>query len=294
MEQCTWYSYKIPQTCILFSTCPEIDEENTDFSSNQVGCQIAKRSKKFLFCHSFLNISVILNVSCYSITDKLIVTTGFNNLTSPDFPKTTEVIDMDDPLNICSNLFDFPVGQFGTSGVGLVDNQWPFLVCGGCAEDSELNKNCYSFGFNPFPVAKLSESRCLASSIVFNTTTTWITGGLNSNSVVERPILSSTELVSITGMTEMGPDLPTPLNGHCSIKISDSNVFIIGGRNSTDQSDNGLKSTIYYDLAQKTWSDGPKMTQARSAFGCGAFFSEYHNGKRVIAAIGKMIKILEF
>ena len=163
-----------------------------------------------------------------------------------------------------------------------------FLVCGGCSQDVELNKNCYSYGFNPEPVAKLSESRCLASSIVFNTTTMWITGGLNSNSVAERPILSSTELVSITGMTEMGPDLPTPLNGHCSIKISDSNVFIIGGQNSTDQFDNGLKSTIYYDFAQNTWTDGPEMTQARSAFGCGAFFSEYHNGKRVIAAIGKI------
>ena len=229
----------------------------------------------------------------YSITDKLIVTTGFH-LTSPDFPKTTEVIDMDDPSNICSNLADFPVGQFGTSGVGLVDNQWPFLVCGGCSQDSELNKNCYSIGFNPEPVAKLSESRCLASSIVFNTTTMWITGGLNSNSVAERPILSSTELVSITGMTEMGPDLPTPLNGHCSIKISDSNVFIIGGQSSTDISDNGLKSTIYYDFAQNTWIDGPEMTQARSAFGCGAFYSEYHNGKRVIAAIGKIIKTSKF
>ena len=125
---------------------------------------------------------------------------------------------MDNPSNtICSNLADFPVGQFGASGVGLVDNQWPFLVCGGCSQDAELNKNCYSVGFNPEPVAKLSESRCLASSIVFNITTMWITGGLNSNSVAERPILSSTELVSITGMTEMGPDLPTPLNGHCSI-----------------------------------------------------------------------------
>ena len=71
---------------------------------------------------------------------------------------------MDNPSNtICSNLVDFPVGQFGTTGVGLVDNQWPFLVCGGCSQNAELNKNCYSYGFNPEPVAKLSESRCLAS-----------------------------------------------------------------------------------------------------------------------------------
>ena len=167
MEKCTWFSYKIPQTCILFSTCPEIDEENIDFFSSEVGCSIAKRSKQFLSCHSFPNVSVIINVSSYSITDKLIVTTGFH-LTSPDFVKTTEVIDMDDTSTICSNLADFPVEQFGTSGVGLVDNQWPFLVCGGCSEDSELNKNCYSIGFNPEPVAKLSESRCLASRWFFS------------------------------------------------------------------------------------------------------------------------------
>ena len=49
-EQCTWYSYKIPQTCILFSTCPEIDEENTDFNSFEVGCPVAKKSKEFIFC----------------------------------------------------------------------------------------------------------------------------------------------------------------------------------------------------------------------------------------------------
>ena len=33
---------------------PEIDEENTDFYSYEVGCPVAKRSKEFLSCHSIL------------------------------------------------------------------------------------------------------------------------------------------------------------------------------------------------------------------------------------------------
>ena len=80
-------------------------------------------------------------------------------------------------LNLCNNLEDFPIGQFGATGAGLTDNQWPLFVCGGCSQDSNLNQMCYLIGKSD-PVAKLNKARCLASSIPINETTMWITGGL--------------------------------------------------------------------------------------------------------------------
>ena len=103
------------------------------------------------------------------------------------------------------------------------------------------------------------------------------------------PIRSSSEFVSINGATESGPELPVPLYGHCLLPITNTTVFIIGGKSSVDSMDDGLKSTFYYDFVQNIWNDGPEMIQARNAFGCGSFFSEYHDGKKVFAAIGKYL-----
>ena len=67
---------------------------------------------------------------------------------------------------------------------------------------------------------------------------------------------------------------------------------MLGGSNSGDPENNvGLASTFYYDFVKNKWTDGPKMDQARYAFGCGSFFAEFHDGKRrVIAAIGNFTK----
>ena len=70
-------------------------------------------------------------------------------------------------------------------------------------------------------------------------------------------------------------------------------TFILGGSDSVDQMDHGLTSTFYYDIASESWTDGPEMIQARSAFGCGSFLSEFHDGKRIIAAIGKTPQYLK-
>ena len=97
----------------------------------------------------------------------------------------------------------------------------------GCSEDSELDKMCFLIGQNE-SVAKLSKSRCLASSIPVNSKTMWITGGLAPQNSDEEPIKTSTELVSIYGGNKIGPELPRPLYGHCLLRLNESTIFSIG------------------------------------------------------------------
>ena len=86
---------------------------------------------------------------------------------------------------------------------------------------------CYLIGQNE-SVANLTESRCLAASIPVNSKTMWITGGLAPQNSDEKPIRSSTELVSIYGGNKMGPELPRPLYGHCLLRLNESTIFSIG------------------------------------------------------------------
>ena len=43
VDGCQWYSYdQSNQFCLLFSTCPTIDDAATSFITNQVDCSIEK------------------------------------------------------------------------------------------------------------------------------------------------------------------------------------------------------------------------------------------------------------
>ena len=66
-------------------------------------------------------------------------------------------------------------------------------------------------------------------SISLNSTTFWITGGLATETTWDAA-KQSTEFISVLGpqFSEMGPELPMPLFGHCLQRINDSTAILIG------------------------------------------------------------------
>ena len=77
-------------------------------------------------------------------------------------------------------------------------------------------------------------------------------------------VLSSTEV--LTGNTwHSSTPLPTPLAGHCMVKINSSHVFIAGGIG-----DNGYSAAAHlYSSTSGTFSPLPDMAIARSYHACG-------------------------
>ena len=76
--------------------------------------------------------------------------------------------------------------------------------------------------------------------------------------------LSSTEL--ITGNTSLSStDLPTPLYGHCMVKINSSHVFIAGG---LDGNNNLSDASYIYSSTTGSYTQQPDMTIARFYNAC--------------------------
>ena len=103
LEQCQWYSFNHQSNqCKLFETCPTIDELDPNFVSGQVTCQILT---------------------------KLLVATG-----DPTWLCTkTEIIDLENPDNVCDNIADYPIEMASGFG-GLLNGNMP-LICSGFNPD---------------------------------------------------------------------------------------------------------------------------------------------------------------
>ena len=103
MSDCKWFSYSYDEkTCITFSFCYTLDEEETEFVSGQVECDPEESSK-------------------------IMVTTG-HPTNGENVVESTEVIDLANPFKKCKDLDDYPILINAAEG-GLVQNEFP-LVCG--------------------------------------------------------------------------------------------------------------------------------------------------------------------
>ena len=58
--------------------------------------------------------------------------------------------------------------------------------------------------------------------------------------------------------TKIGPHLPIPMAEHCVLKITEETILFIGG-----DSQIGLDSTLFYDIASETFSEGPRLNHGR-------------------------------
>ena len=104
----------------------------------------------------------------------------------------------------------------------------------------------------------------------------WILGGLGSKSV-----LKSTEIITPPSLEPMnrwkvtkGPDLPMPLFGHCTLKLSNGKIMLSGGFDGKDQVDISKEFEWKGDLNSGKWTSKPWSSMKTRRYDHSCFSSE--------------------
>ena len=134
------------------------------------------------------------------------------------------------------------------------------LLCGGF--DGSFIDTCISYQDSEWSQTQtMVNKRNMAAGVKVNSTTFWILGGCDSSSC-----LDYTEFI-IQGQTNgvSGPNLPYGLGGMCAIKISENEIFVIGGWDGTSS----RNEVWIYDLQNGfARTQGPSLTTARYDHSC--------------------------
>jgi hypothetical protein len=206
---------------------------------------------------------------------KVLVTTG-----SDKGSIKIEIIDLESPTNVCqpSFLADYPFDQVRGASGGLLTNN-NALICGGDYDGSEILDDCFAINENGIKNgSRLSLPRSYAASVVWNSTTLWLTGGkLDTGGRTK-----STEFVQLTGSIP-GPDLPLEVQSHCLVSLNETTVLFIRGRLLDDTRS---KATFYYNTDHKTWTDGPSLIKGRNTHSCALFKSPQHGHTDTVIVTG--------
>ncbi len=81
-------------------------------------------------------------------------------------------------------------------------------------------------------------------------------------------ILDSTLLVSpFDNVTQYGTQMPFKVGGHCFVKVLAGLAIAIGGIKSLNQP--ASFSTLYYNIREEVWLDGPQLNVNRAGHACG-------------------------
>jgi hypothetical protein len=193
--------------------------------------------------------------------------------------KKLEIIDLEDPTNLCqpSFLADYPIDEIQGASGGLLTNN-NALICGGFDWLFERLDDCFAINENGITNGpRLSQPRYEAASVFWNHTTLWLTGGYIYNYVKTK----STEFVQLTGTTP-GPDLPLEVSSHCLVSLNDTTILLIGGYIPGGHRSN----TFFYNTDHKTWTDGPSLTIGRSSHSCALFKSPQHGHTDTVIVTG--------
>ena len=234
---CTWFSFNAKdQFCMLYSTCPSLNEESVDFISSQRECSQA------------------------NAYNKILIFGGFPLETSSDL----EVIDLE-TKETCVDRGNFDL-QYAFNGFGGLLNGHMVIYCGGFYNTQDHpNADCFVSDLNnnegwwPYQYL-LTYPRVSAASVVINETILFISGGTINGS-----LSNTTEFVTLDGST-LGPQMPIALENHCMVKLNDSMVAIIGGPTP-------YQNQLYFlDLNTMKWTAKPDLYSNIELFGCSIFY----------------------
>jgi len=184
-------------------------------------------------------------------------TSGFHVMITTGQPyssaRKTEVVDVVNG-ETCADLADFPVSNEGA--VGAILNGTP-IVCGG-RYSSTFYQACYKLtngGWQEF--ASMNERRLLAAGIMFKNKF-HIFGGYNDAS----GNLQTSEIISIDGAVEYGPELPEAVSSHAITSIN-STVSLLSGGWTGDYS----PLTWFFNHETQAFSSGPSLLEGRQNHG---------------------------
>ena len=179
------------------------------------------------------------------------ITTGNPESSAPK----TEVVDVVSG-ETCADLANFPLTNFGTVGANL--DETPF-VCGGYHwHPATYYQTCYKFtvsGWQEF--ASLKEKRTNAAGVIFQNKF-HVFGGFNGE------WSQTSELISIDGGVEYGPDLPTAVGYHAITSINSTVSILSGGWTTADLYS---PQTWYFNHETNTFSAGPSLLEGRYLHG---------------------------
>ena len=138
------------------------------------------------------------------------------------------------------------------------------ILCGGeQPNDYGAYNNCITFENSTWESSHLlTENRVYSAGVQINNTSFWILGGGN-----DYRLLNSTEFIiqeNSNGIS--GPMLPFNMSQMCAVKLSEEEIFVIGGW--TD--DHGISSKVWIYNPQKNFErkPGPSLNQSREKHSC--------------------------
>ena len=171
----------------------------------------------------------------------------------------TEVVDVVNGES-CADFADFPLENEGTVGVSLHGTP---IVCGG-RKHPAYYRTCYKYSNNGWQqFASMKEKRVHSAGVmhknkfhVFGGAYYYQSGGWIKS--------KTTELISIDGVVEYGPDLPEAVWHHAITSINSTVSLLSGGSTSTT----GYSPlTWYFNHETNVFSSGPSLLEGREDHG---------------------------
>ena len=185
---------------------------------------------------------------------KFLIAGGF---VDGSFNKLTEVLEYVETTSTPS------FGQLPSTrsnAVGAMFGNAPIL-CGGRAGSIDFFDNCISYQNSEWSQShSMVQKRGYAAGVQINSTTFWILGGNDYDG-----FLNSTEFI-IQGQTNgvPGPKLPYKMDRMCTIKVSENEIFVIGGYSGDSRSE----VWIYDPQDGFARTQGPSLNTRRSHHSC--------------------------
>jgi hypothetical protein len=199
---------------------------------------------------------------------KVLITTGIVDEESGSSSTTTEVVDVVSGKS-CADLADFPLSRMGAVGANLKGTP---AVCGGIYSGSTYLRTCYKYtnaGWQQF--ANMKEKTRQAG--VMHKNKYHVFGGSNT-----------TELISIDGGVEYGPELPEAVFQPEITSINSTVSILSGGRFNAN---NYSPLTWYFNHETNVFSSGPSLLQHRELHGSATIVDKVTKAKIPIVAGGR-------
>ena len=149
--------------------------------------------------------------------------------------------------------------------VGTMFGKAPMLCGGYVGAEPYYFVSCISFQNSQWSQShSMKEKRRYAAGVKINSTTFWILGGFYFNG--SNFHLDSTEFI-IQGQTNEvpGAKLPYPLDAMCAVKLSEQEIFVIGGRNKNVYTNHVW---IYDPQNGFARNQGPSLNIGRDSHSC--------------------------
>ena len=206
------------------------------------------------------------------------ITTGVSNSSTNPWV-TSSKTEIGDVLNgeSCADLADFPENIYDAPSANFQDGT-P-IICGGAYLTTYYQK-CYkftNFGWQEF--ASMKEKRAHAAGCMYKDKFHVFGGG----DATTGTFFNTSEIISIDGVVEYGPDLPTGVFAHKITAINATVSILSGGfTNVTNYS----PLTWYFNHETAVFSSGPNLLEGRITHGSATNVDTVTKAKIVVVTGG--------